>query len=1054
MAQEEQFTLDGYAFNDGTNWDLIEFDFGVSRKRYEWVTGADADGSALVRDPLHENVEMTATLQASEQASMTAALAQVAEIVAKLEECERHENGLAGVHIAADGTESNTARVLSGEVVGLPVTIDSGWFVKRPTIQIVMHRKPYWYGSEVGTVTDDFSTDTIANYTLDDGTGTLAITGGVLTVTSSPTGTKSLIRADKTTHDVQATVKHTTPTVFGSSYRAGVYLKRIDNQNSILVRVTETGASRLVEIVKEDGGSLTQLRTTTPTALTVSTAYWLLGRIEGDTITVEHWTSAPTATGSPATSLTYTLEGADATQYGTGVPGSPGIYWVPFDTSATVDDFTFEPNVWKSSAPIVTGTLPGVAGDVPAEGRLIVTDAAGQSRRHLEWGLEQRHYSAGVPRILDTFATGTITAGAYTFDTGSGTISVAGGVLDPSDTTEKRFHRNDSAAWSDVLVTLKGTTGAAIAGSWGVTARRIDSANMLQADQSGATIRILKRDGGSLSTLTSAAITAASTGTAYWIRFRVEGNVLTAEWWTTDPAAGGSAANTATHTLTGADAVKFGTGIAGNVGVRTSGPGADYSYDDFRIDPLAGATDVLLDSESLVYSDFAGTPTTRTGAHEGGTVTDHVIRGTLTTTPVAICGTGNQGHVGTFRVKARVWAAPVSDATAGDFHVRLSWKEGDGPLRSNAYVSPVQTGAWVEVDLGIVSIPEKTLGTQRWQGQIEAYSEDAGDTLDVDYLVLIPAGEGFGRARAPWVYDTVTAFSARDEFDQSAGNLNTKALPVGGTWATSGSATDLAVETTGKTAQRSAVGDAGTGRFAIASLAAFAAQTVQVDVKFTGTSGTPDFHAGVIARYTGATSWLRAMVELDGGFTVDHNVAGSLTTLATLDVWPLPASSTWYTIRLTVLADGTWAVWFFTTEGVAGSPIATGYSSALATGGALDDGQVGFYDLGQAASGSVTRNYDNFVAAVPAAQAVAFSGQSAEIRHDSAIREDSAGTYWGPVPSYRGSRFLLPPAGDEDRSSQIVVKARRNDVDVAADDQIADSTTVAVTYTPRYLTPR
>jgi hypothetical protein len=41
-----------------------------------------------------------------------------------------------------------------------------------------------------------------------------------------------------------------------------------------------------------------------------------------------------------------------------------------------------------SSTPFVTLEVAGVTGDVPALGRLIVTDTATQSRRHVEWGLE------------------------------------------------------------------------------------------------------------------------------------------------------------------------------------------------------------------------------------------------------------------------------------------------------------------------------------------------------------------------------------------------------------------------------------------------------------------------------------------------------------------------------------------------------------------------------------------------------------------------------------------------------------------------------------------
>jgi hypothetical protein len=55
------------------------------------------------------------------------------------------------------------------------------------------------------------------------------------------------------------------------------------------------------------------------------------------------------------------------------------------------------------------------------------------------------------------------------------------------------------------------------------------------------------------------------------------------------------------------------------------------------------------------------------------------------------------------------------------------------------------------------------------------------------------------------------------------------------------------------------------------------------------------------------------------------------------------------------------------------------------------------------------------------------------------------------VPSYRGARFYIPPAGSAARTSRVLVKTRRNDIDTGADDQIADSTTATLHYTPRYL---
>jgi hypothetical protein len=83
-----------------------------------------------------------------------------------------------------------------------------------------------------------------------------------------------------------------------------------------------------------------------------------------------------------------------------------------------------------------------------------------------------------------------------------------------------------------------------------------------------------------------------------------------------------------------------------------------------------------------------------------------------------------------------------------------------------------------------------------------------------------------------------------------------------------------------------------------------------------------------------------------------------------------------------------------------------------------------------------------------------FSGRVAEFRAlglDAAVRQDSTGTFYGPPPEYRGARFWLQPAGDDDRSTRVAVKARRNNVDEFQDDNIGDSITPSVAYRARRL---
>src|SRR3954468_21487658 len=120
------------------------------------------------------------------------------------------------------------------------------------------------------------------------------------------------------------------------------------------------------------------------------------------------------------------------------------------------------------------------------------------------------------------------------------------------------------------------------------------------------------------------------------------------------------------------------------------------------------ATSLLVDSDDIVTTGFSGTCAATTGAYDPTAAGNNSISLTLVaSTTTALCGTGNLSHVGVFRVKARV----QSGALANKF--RLSWKAGDGPMNHNSWVSPISTAGWQELDLGTVTVPAVTLGTQR-----------------------------------------------------------------------------------------------------------------------------------------------------------------------------------------------------------------------------------------------------------------------------------------------------------------------------------------------------
>lgn len=465
-------------------------------------------------------------------------------------------------------------------------------------------------------------------------------------------------------------------------------------------------------------------------------------------------------------------------------------------------------------------------------------------------------------------------------------------------------------------------------------------------------------------------------------------------------------------------------------------------------DTYDSSTALIYDSDSLVTSGFAGAGTTRSGAYDPGAAGNSVIRASaVLTTPIAVCGTGALGHVGSYRVWGRFYFARQSQA------VRLSWRAGDGPYNANAWAkSPSSAeGHWAEVYLGTITVPEAVLPTQRWDGKIEAF-EDAPYTatpgaLDVDYVRLVPVKDGAGRSVANYIYNPGTALLAYDQFTGiTLGTaLNARAAPSGGSWATSGATSDFAAEdhvTGGEVEQRNTTSDSGLGRFAILGSSNYANMEVGY---VTALTKEPDFTAGqlaqgVIARYVDSSNYLTLWL-------VRTTTYHSLHISATIAGTPTPFAQKYLLapwggvfLNLTVYATG-FAVGRMTDT--AGNPLAqvSGYHSSLATGGTLDDGKPGIVDYASWTGGSVTaRFYDNFQVSTPNPEPVVInSTRSMQFRHDGVIRYDSGGTFLGQPPSYRGSRVTFPPG-----TSRVAVAARRVNLDVAADDNVVDSTSVLI----------
>jgi hypothetical protein len=465
------------------------------------------------------------------------------------------------------------------------------------------------------------------------------------------------------------------------------------------------------------------------------------------------------------------------------------------------------------------------------------------------------------------------------------------------------------------------------------------------------------------------------------------------------------------------------------------------------------ATSLLIDSDDMVTSGFSGAQATTTGAYDPNAAGNNSVSLTLVAgTTTAIAGTGNLSHVGVFRVKARVQSGSLSNL------FRLSWKALDGPMNHNAWVSPIVSGAtdWQELDLGTITIPAATLGTQRWTGQVEvAAATSSPGTAVVDYLVLVPQADGYGVARSAYTYSPGVS-SAFDAFVGTTAGvaLGVRTAPLGGSWATSGDATDFAFSdnafgTGSEELSRSATASTN-GRTAILGTATFSDMAVEVDSLIDDVPASNTVTIGLYGRYVDASNYVRMTF---GKFGASGNA------LVAMQVWvagvlvassstPFPAfvaqSGATYKLRLVPYSSGRVIAQALSGGVVIASTELT--HSSVATGGALATGKPGLFDT-QSGASIVGRHYVNFTVSIPGAEPIViYSGRNLQIRYDDTLRQDSTGTYTGRPQSYNGSRFLLPPG-----TSRILAKARRNDIVTVADANVTDSTTIQVAYSPRYL---
>ncbi len=224
--------------------------------------------------------------------------------------------------------------------------------------------------------------------------------------------------------------------------------------------------------------------------------------------------------------------------------------------------------------------------------------------------------------IVDDFDTNTLSQYTVTNE-----VTISGGALvfGTAGVTGGGDAIHNGVALTDVVTVADVSLGSIGRSAASVYMRATSSSRALSAN---VTVNTLLGRGGILSVLagssTLASVTLRTTpsaATRYWLRATAIGDVVTAEWWTTDPALGGSPTDTCSTTLSGANKTTYGAGVVGKAGVSAgvSDSSRTLSYvGRFSAQPAVPAD--LFEIQAS-YDGRATWSAVRTTAGEGGFVT-------------------------------------------------------------------------------------------------------------------------------------------------------------------------------------------------------------------------------------------------------------------------------------------------------------------------------------------------------------------------------------------------------------------------------------------------
>ncbi len=445
------------------------------------------------------------------------------------------------------------------------------------------------------------------------------------------------------------------------------------------------------------------------------------------------------------------------------------------------------------------------------------------------------------------------------------------------------------------------------------------------------------------------------------------------------------------------------------------------------------------------FTALAGASNTRAGSHSA-----NVLRAGVGTNPIPLGTSGSRTHKGLWKFRARVFG------TGPELSCRLSWRTGTGPWTDEQWVRLPLDNAWCDVDLGIVDIPVLELG-HSFEFRVVAVSSGGLLSFDLDFVEPVPA-DSWSRLSSVVVSEQQSGYVAYDDFStHSAGAVSgkTPVLVPAGTWSGAGDADDFQVEPAYQRIYRNAVSDSNVnnGRYLRCGSGVLTTTIMRVDVFLDrGMAAGTSSRVGGFVRYVNVNNWLGFFYKNVNQIELRKRVSGTETVIAT----DLGVFRGWRSLVLTADTSG----------GINGLEGPQGFipdfkftvagDTDVATGGTLASGGYGIYDATTETT-APARYYDNFVVSSPSSiSSLQYSpinaNRGTDLLHDTAQTEDTNGTSISPTPHVEGKYLTLPPATRTNQTSRVVVRARRNNLEMnLTDTGLTDVLTADLDVTPRNL---